>query len=101
MTELLLTLESSVDSLDSDFRPLDFMKEIFKSTPNLNKDVGVLNGYGLPGKRIGLGAGMCALGHLHNANVNAHARSTSYSVSHCYTRRTPGCTTTAEVKGEG
>lgn len=36
VTELLLTLEAAVDSLESDFRPLDFMKEIFKSTPNLN-----------------------------------------------------------------
>ena len=75
------------------------MKEIFKSTPNLNKDAGVLNGYGPPGKRIGLGAGMCALGHLHHANTNAHARSTSYSVSHYYTRRTAGCPTNNELKG--
>lgn len=36
VTELLLTLEAAVDSLDSDFRPLDVMKDIFKSTPNLN-----------------------------------------------------------------
>lgn len=36
VTELLLTLEAAVDSLESNFRPLDFMKEIFKSTPNLN-----------------------------------------------------------------
>lgn len=43
VTELLLTLEAAVDSLDSDFRPLDVMKDIFKSTPNLNKD-GVMPG---------------------------------------------------------
>lgn len=36
VTELLLTLEAAVDSLESDFRPLDLTKEIFKSTPNLN-----------------------------------------------------------------
>lgn len=36
VTELLLTLEAAVDGLDSDFRPLDVMKDIFKSTPNLN-----------------------------------------------------------------
>lgn len=36
VTELLLTLEAAVDSLESNFRPLDFMREIFKSTPNLN-----------------------------------------------------------------
>ncbi|KAJ8938143.1 hypothetical protein NQ318_007003 [Aromia moschata] len=36
VTELLLTLEAAVESLESDFRPLDFMKDFFKSTPNLN-----------------------------------------------------------------
>lgn len=36
VTELLLTLEAAVDSLESNFRSLDFKKEIFKSTPNLN-----------------------------------------------------------------
>lgn len=43
VTELLLTLEAAVDSLDSDFRPLDVMKDIFKSTPNLNNKDGVGN----------------------------------------------------------
>jgi hypothetical protein len=42
VTELLLTLEAAVDSLDSDFRPLDVMKDIFKSTPNLNNKDGVV-----------------------------------------------------------
>lgn len=43
VTELLLTLEAAVDSLDSDFRPLDVMKDIFKSTPNLNnKEIALL-----------------------------------------------------------
>lgn len=40
VTELLLTLEAAVDSLDSDFRPLEMMKDIFKSTPNLNNKEG-------------------------------------------------------------
>jgi hypothetical protein len=44
VTELLLTLEAAVDSLDSDFRPLDVMKDIFKSTPNLNNKDGVMVG---------------------------------------------------------
>lgn len=44
VTELLLTLEAAVDSLDSDFRPLDVMKDIFKSTPNLNNKDGVMIG---------------------------------------------------------
>jgi hypothetical protein len=49
VTELLLTLEAAVDSLDSDFRPLDVMKDIFKSTPNLNnKEVALLSSSELP-----------------------------------------------------
>lgn len=44
VTELLLTLEAAVDSLDSDFRPLDVMKDIFKSTPNLNNKEAALLG---------------------------------------------------------
>ena len=38
VTELFLTLEEIVDVLDSDFRPMDLSKELFKSTPNLAKD---------------------------------------------------------------
>ena len=38
VTELFLTLEEVVDALDSDFRPMDLTKELFKSTPNLAKD---------------------------------------------------------------
>lgn len=45
VTELLLTLEAAVDSLESNFRPLDYMRDIFKSTPNLNnKDGQQVNG---------------------------------------------------------
>merc|ERR1719309_1561610 len=39
VTELMLTLEAVVETLDSDFRPMDIVREIFKSTPNL-KEVG-------------------------------------------------------------
>lgn len=84
-----------MDSLDSDFRPLDCMKEIFKSTPNLNKDIGA---YGPASKRFGqAGAGAFALGYLNNSNV--HARSTSYSVSHYYTRKTGVCAANVDNKG--
>lgn len=82
VTELLLTLEAAVDSLESDFRPLDFMKEIFKSTPNLNnKDMVVIGGKRSPG-------GECvfpnAVGnHIPYLNQTGHTRSTSYSVSYC------------------
>lgn len=44
VSEMLLTLEAAVDSLDSDFRPLDVMKDIFKSTPNLNNKDGAMPG---------------------------------------------------------
>lgn len=53
VTELLLTLEAAVDSLDSDFRPLDVMKDIFKSTPNLNNKEAAL-----------LGSSECLLMHI-------------------------------------
>lgn len=77
VTELLLTLEAAVDSLDSDFRPLDVMKDIFKSTPNLNKD-GVhttVSGKKSPGGNIP---------QTQNQMISSgHTRSTSYSVSYC------------------
>ncbi|CAK1553991.1 unnamed protein product [Leptosia nina] len=76
VTELLLTLEAAVDSLESNFRPLDYMRDIFKSTPNLNnKEAPQPNGnvYNA-GKRS---PGVCV------GCVNNHTRSTSYSVSYC------------------
>lgn len=102
VTELLLTLEAAVDSLESDFRPLDFMKEIFKSTPNLNNKEGSVAGVGpggspVAGKRSpGGGVGvpsMCPMGsHLN------HARSTSYSVSYCM-RKATGSPSNIDAKG--
>ncbi|KAJ8969161.1 hypothetical protein NQ314_001902 [Rhamnusium bicolor] len=78
VTELLLTLEAAVESLESDFRPLDFMKDFFKSTPNLNNKDAVSfkrNPEGLPANISGT--------PLYNHSLSAgHARSTSYSVSY-------------------
>ncbi|XP_034942121.1 protein furry isoform X2 [Chelonus insularis] len=95
VTELLLTLEAAVDSLESDFRPLDFMKEIFKSTPNLNnKDAASI----MAGKKnMGIGGfpGAHVLAHL---NQGGHARSTSYSVSYCMRKSAAGSTTSSEPK---
>lgn len=73
VTELLLTLEAAVDSLESDFRPLDFMKDFFKSTPNLNNK-----------ELIGKRSMMCAdpLPQFSYLNQMGHMRSTSYSVSY-------------------
>lgn len=82
VTELLLTLEAAVDSLDSDFRPLDVMKDIFKSTPNLNnKDPAAVNKK--PNNEPGSPQAINSL-----LQSQGHTRSTSYSVSYC-TRRTP------------
>lgn len=78
VTELLLTLEAAVDSLDSDFRPLDVMKDIFKSTPNLNNKDGVNVSAG--GKKSPSGIIQQTQNHI---TSSGHARSTSYSVSYC------------------
>ena len=67
VTEIILTLESAVDNLDIEFRPIDFMREIFMSTPNLAKE------YGSEGRKGSLMAPRQAMPH--------HARSTSYSVT--------------------
>uniref|UniRef100_A0A182PTQ2 Cell morphogenesis protein C-terminal domain-containing protein n=1 Tax=Anopheles epiroticus TaxID=199890 RepID=A0A182PTQ2_9DIPT len=85
VTELLLTLEAAVDSLDSDFRPLDVMKDIFKSTPNLNNKEGVVSSMYSGNKRSGDGgiAGVSPGQSLHNATSGGHTRSTSYSISYC------------------
>lgn len=78
VTELLLTLEAAVDSLDSDFRPLDVMKDIFKSTPNLNNKDGVNVTTG--GKKSPSGIVQQTQNYI---TPSGHARSTSYSVSYC------------------
>lgn len=78
VTELLLTLEAAVDSLDSDFRPLDVMKDIFKSTPNLNNKDGVNASSG--GKKSPGGIVPQTQNYL---MTSGHTRSTSYSVSYC------------------
>lgn len=78
VTELLLTLEAAVDSLDSDFRPLDVMKDIFKSTPNLNNKDGVNTSAG--GKKSASGIVQQTQNFI---SSSGHTRSTSYSVSYC------------------
>lgn len=77
VTELLLTLEAAVDSLESDFRPLDFMRDFFKSTPNLNNKETAL--YKRTGGHLMYGDGVTPFPYL---NQGGHIRSTSYSVSY-------------------
>ncbi|XP_055608943.1 protein furry isoform X4 [Uranotaenia lowii] len=82
VTELLLTLEAAVDSLDSDFRPLDVMKDIFKSTPNLNNKDGAISNVLYCSKRSADGlAGSPQI--MTNVVTGGHTRSTSYSISYC------------------
>ncbi|XP_012945432.1 protein furry homolog isoform X2 [Aplysia californica] len=71
VTEMMLTLEASIDNLDLEFRPIDFMRELFMSTPNLAKDA-------TDSRRSAITAPRQV--HPH------HARSTSYTVS-AYTQR--------------
>ncbi|XP_014611009.1 PREDICTED: protein furry isoform X4 [Polistes canadensis] len=99
VTELLLTLEAAVDSLESDFRPLDFMKEIFKSTPNLNNKDPV-SGIVIGGKRSpGInGCGPTGPQILSHLNQVGHTRSTSYSVSYCMKKSSGGNTAVSELK---
>lgn len=81
VTELLLTLEAAVDSLDSDFRPLDVMKDIFKSTPNLNnKDGAISNVFGNKRSNDGIPGSPQT---MNNVITGGHTRSTSYSISYC------------------
>ncbi|XP_071055767.1 protein furry isoform X2 [Onthophagus taurus] len=84
VTELLLTLEAAVDSLESDFRPLDYMRDFFKSTPNLNNKENAL--CKRTGAHLMYGDGAPPFPYL---NQVGHARSTSYSVSYCL-RKTSG-----------
>lgn len=66
VTEIILTLEAAVDNLDIEMRPIDYMREIFMSTPNLAKEY-------TEGRKGSLMAPRQAIPH--------HARSTSYSVT--------------------
>ncbi|CAB0032283.1 unnamed protein product [Trichogramma brassicae] len=95
VTELLLTLEAAVDSLESDFRPLDFMKEIFKSTPNLNNKDAAL------AKRSSAGPmGYPNQGPQMYTQLNqpGHMRSTSYSVSYSSRKSAAAATAAVEAK---
>ncbi|XP_059089513.1 protein furry-like isoform X3 [Tigriopus californicus] len=63
VTELILTLEAVVDALDSDIRPMDLSRDIFKSTPNL-KDASQASSGGHSHGSGGMG------GHTASANPN-------------------------------
>lgn len=83
VTELLLTLEAAVDSLESDFRPLDYMKDFFKSTPNLNNKETPFK------KNLEGPTNMPGTPIFNHSIQQGHARSTSYSVSYGLRKTVP------------
>ncbi|KAK3798079.1 hypothetical protein RRG08_034635 [Elysia crispata] len=86
VTEMMLTLEASIDNLDLEFRPIDFMRELFISTPNLAKDLGGAAGIGFHGEGGNTSQNRrSAITAPREAHPH-HARSTSYTVS-AYTQR--------------
>lgn len=98
MTELVLTLEGSVESLETDFRPMDVVRDIFKSTPNLNnKDCSSpvaerISGANLTRRHAFYGRTHLSAGHT----PFSHIRSTSYSAA-CNHKKAAGAGT--ELKG--
>lgn len=83
VTELVLTLEASVESLDTDFRPMDVARDIFKSTPNLNNKEGNsplperAAGANLTRRHAFYGRTHLSAGHT----PYSHFRSTSYTAA--------------------
>lgn len=84
------------------------MKEIFKSTPNLNNKEGIpVSGSNVSGtnsvsggkRSPGGGAQVCGVSALPSHHLNHHTRSTSYSVSYCMRKTTgsPGGCTVSNV----
>lgn len=70
-----------MDSLESDFRPIDCMKEFFKSTPNLNNKE--------TASKKGMGEGQSnVIPQIYYQLQGGHARSTSYSVSYGFKKST-------------
>lgn len=93
VTELVLTLEASVESLDTDFRPpVDVAgRDIFKSTPNLNNKVEC--GSPLPERASVAAAGSSSAAggaHLHQpGGINLSRRHAFYGRTHLSAGNTP------------
>lgn len=94
-----MTLEAAVDSLETDFRPLDMTRDIFKSTPNLNnKDANPI----VEGKRsVVQRAPINRRVPPSCFNQASHFRSTSYSVSHYSRKAVPFPQFTIDSKDDG
>jgi len=93
VTELVLTLEASVDSLDTDFRStmdVATARDIFKSTPNLNNKecVSPLPDRSTSGANLSRRHAFYGRNHLSAGNTPySHIRSTSYSAA-CTDKKT-------------
>ena len=90
------TLKAYVESFETDFRPMDVARDIFKSTPNLNNEE---CGSPLPERAAGanLARRHAFYGRTHLSAGNApysHIRSTSYSAA-CSDKKISG----NELKG--
>ncbi len=83
VTELVLTLEASVESLETDFRPMDVARDIFKSTPNLNnKECGSPFLERVSGANLTRRHAFYGRTHLSAGNAPySHIRSTSYTAA--------------------
>ena len=79
VTEIILTLEALVENLDMEVRPIDFMRDIFMSTPNLAKDLS-----GAEARRSVL------MAPKQQSSPPQHARSTSYSIQSVTAKVNPG-----------
>ena len=75
------------------FRPIEFVRELFKSTPNLNKDRRAPNYSLLSHYYHGTYTGPAAI-----AQQGGHIRSTSYSVSYGRGKPTIG-SPTSDIRG--
>ncbi|KAF4525506.1 hypothetical protein B566_EDAN014930, partial [Ephemera danica] len=112
-------MQAAVDSLESDFRSLDLMKEIFKSTPNLNNKEPVAGAVGST-KRIAPTGGVITAGVATGGcvvtgsspfpgsglsgmapHLAQHARSTSYSVSYGMRKASGSPASDKDLRGRG
>ena len=86
MNELVFTLEASVESLETDFRPMDVARDIFKSTPNLNnKECGSPFLERVSGANLTRRHAFYGRTHLSAGNAPySHIRSTSYTAAVMY-----------------
>lgn len=85
VTEIILTLEAVVDNVDLEIRPIDFMRDIFMSTPNLAQG------------QLGAESRRGLMAPKQQPYQQQHMRSISYAVQGV-TTKVPGCKWTKLVR---